>query len=82
MQSVLLFSEVCGCYTYPYELTCPQHTHNVGIGVTLNSLGKVYHELGYLTQSQLAFLRSQSIGEKLYHNNPDHPQVLIAEQLS
>jgi len=50
--------------------------------MTLNSLGKVYHELGYLTQSQLAFLRSHSIGEKLYHNNPDHPQVLIAEHSS
>ncbi len=43
--------------------------------MTLNSLGKVYHELGYLTQSQYCLLRSQGIVQKLYCSNPSHPQV-------
>ena len=46
-----------------------------GIGMTLNSLGRVYRELGYLTQSLQMLQRSQSIGREIYSYNPKHPQV-------
>lgn len=47
----------------------------LGVGVTLTSLGKVYHELGHLTSSLLALQRSQEIRERLYSVIPNHPQV-------
>ena len=41
--------------------------------MTLNSLGKVYHELGLLTKSLAVLQRSQSITANFFA--PDHPQV-------
>lgn len=48
----------------------------VGVGVTLNSLGKVYHELGLFTRSLVALQRSQNITANFYCKYPNHPQVI------
>ena len=73
-------------HTHTRTHTCAHtHTHTTyicitsGVSVTLTNLGKVYHELGYLTDSLLALQRSQEITETLYSVIPNHPQVYCIE---
>ena len=42
--------------------------------MTLNSLGKVYHEFGLLTKSLAVLQRSQNITANFFAS--DHPQVI------
>ena len=47
--------------------------NTAGVGVTLNSLGKVYHELGLLTKGLAVLQRSQNISANFFGS--DYPQV-------